>query len=183
MFVRVEIVCMDRKQQNVQVCRTSTGGKTIFGCHACEAKQEEMIMVDTDVSRFKLCSRENYFFAKKIYVSKQQLSSKRGYKTSNYDGMMIDGIKNIHFVSPIDLYHGLHNLGEMLQKCMINNVLTCSGHKQDFNQYMISLTKEKDYHNCLSVKNINSDGILDDIGLDAAFPVSVCFYCVTIVLF
>ena len=171
---------MDRKQQNVQVCRTSTGGQTKHGCHSCEAKDETLIQYDTDVSRFDLCSRDSYFLQKEKYKSSAKMSAGCGYKTINYNEMMIYGISNLHFASAIDLYHGMMNIDKMLCKGMVYNVLKTKAEKKKFNKYMIALTNEKNAHNPLIKKDVHS-GVISNIRLDGAFAVSVC--CIYLPIF
>ena len=169
------MLCMDRKQQNVQVCRTGTGGITIHGCSACESMGVEMIDIRCVQSRFKLCSPESYHLSSKKYKSKSEHSKACGYNTYNYDAMKINGIHNFHSNCPVDLHHCMHNCMEMIQQAITMNVLNTKDYVAKYNQYLACLTKERDPHNCLEYpSDLDSKSrFYPSIKLDAAFNVSV----------
>ena len=167
---------MDRKQQNQSLCRTDTGGHTIHGCHSCEAKLEEFVQINTDVSRFKLCAPECYHLSFAKYQTTKEHSKARGYNTLDYNSMMFDGITNFHFASAVDFYHCLANIQKQLDEALKCNALQTSDHAQCYSQYLSFLTKERDKHNRLKYPSgLNSETkCYSNIRLDEAFNVSVC---------
>ena len=170
---------MDRKQQNIQLCRTSTGGSTICGCHVCEAKGVQMIDSDSNVSRFRLCSPDSYYLSKIKCNSIQEHSATRGYMTTDYKQMDWTDIYNRHFASPIDLYHALHNLMEMIDDGLKGNILQSAGHIERYNRYLCCLTQERDSHNCLKYNTayLTADmKFFKKISLDQCFTVTVMFF-------
>lgn len=168
---------MDRKQQNQSLCRTDTGGHTIHGCHSCEAKLSELIEINTDISRYKLCSPEGYHLSFPKYNTAELHSKNRGYNTLDYNSMMISGITNFHFASVVDFYHSLANIQKQLDEAIKMNVLQTKD-IQCYNQYLSFLTNERDQHNCLKYPDgVSSDSkCWTNIRLDEAFNVSVCTY-------
>ena len=165
---------MDRKQANTQTCRTSTGGSTVHGCHACEANRVEMVQINHDKFRFATCSPESYYLSKNKCETISNHSKTRGYNSFNYKNMQISTITNLHNACPVDLSHAQHNLMEMLDVSIKNNVLQVAAHIEQYNKYLTLLTKERDEHNRLILDDISKDNkTWVKIGLDQAFNVTV----------
>ena len=167
---------MDRKQQNLSLCRTDTGGHTIHGCHSCDAKLNELIDVTTETSRFRLCSPESYHWSKSKFHSRSEHSQNRGYNTSDYNAMMYTGIVNFHYASPVDFYHCLMNIMEQFDEAIKCNILQTEADKHLYSKYISILSNERDKYNSLKYPDdLHTDKYLyNDIRLDQAFNVSVC---------
>ena len=172
----IDVLCMDRKQQNVSTCRTDSNGLAIYGCHGCEAKGISMINPESTIPFFNLCSPEAYVLSRAKVGSVSEHSTTRGYNTMDYNAMKFIDIYNNHFASCVDMYHAFTNLMEMLDKCLKNNILTTAGHVDKYNKYISFLTKERDSHNCVDYggSDISLDTkFIKSIKLDQCFNISV----------
>ena len=183
---KLDVLCMDRKQQNVSTCRTDSNGLAIYGCHGCEAKGISMIDTESTIPWFSLCSPQAYVLSRAKVNSVSEHSTARGYNTMDYNAMKFDDISNNHFASCVDMYHAFTNLMEMLDKCLKNNILSTAGHIDNYNKYLSFLTKERDSHNCIDYNgaDISADTkFIKSIKLDQCFNISVKCLCYIILIY
>ena len=119
---------------------------------------------------YNRCTPEVYHLSAAKYGSKSEHSKGRGYNTYDYNGLGIIGINNLHCSTPVDLYHCMHNVMEMIDEALKYNVFLTKNDSIKFNKYICCLMRERDDHNCLDCAvDLKTDMCFKQIKLDVAF--------------
>ena len=137
---------------------------------------EELIEVDTNVSRFAACTPENFKLSLDKCKTQSEHSQQYGYQCKYWNDIQIVGPYNMFSASPIDKDHAAHNFAEQTNRLhsritFYKNVTS----RNTYNIFLQLLSRERDNHNSLNKqKNWHTkEECWGSVGLDQAYPVIV----------